>query len=1031
MRLHLAQVFYSPAYFDAPLDYLAEPTDGKLLLPEIGRLRDWAEVNGLLVELKGSTTAHLINKLHAIALWSAGRKADVLVFPEYSVPVQALQRLQDVAKQHKLTIIAGSHRVPAGDESRSIYQDLGIPSLACVGTAICPILLPSGAVTVVAKSSRSKWEPSLQVGVPAQVAIDVPSGGGTTRVGVLLCIDALSPQSLGLSWADPERRPALVICPSLSPSTTPFTSVAELVSLNDAAFAYANSAAFGGTVFYVPDQWKSAVEMSTGSFAPLPADVEGIVEADFQPDQLFLKRGSALAEVLARRPLNIPIVYHGTHQLLSQLQVLAGFIKEALDSGDVATAIDCLDTYLTEPEKGLHELTLKNLQNLRHSVLPLYSGDLRLIDEAFQFLELPEGCAPTRQLWANQTRKAIDTLVALMGREDITDPPDSLWNSVKVLKRLQRVLPVPDTGSEEQTVVFAAPEPGFKGNTNLIEAFQNRGNDFDRLRDFTQNADARVLFVVGGRGIGKTDFLNAVFLKNLHDWQVIRIPLAQGSRVARVITDIAFQVGISFDIDSLAAATYHVFQQKVRKVFSAFYTRQKRALILDDIADLLEDATARDFRHFETLLQEARSPQRFGGGRVILVSSAWIKSQWINAKGVSQLPLREIQDKYVRRVIEYQLRLKGAVRGEAPPSIPQQLLDLVRGHPLSARLLVDAMGDKGLPGLADDLEGVTEHIARELLKHVNLDEDQTGALTAISVYRLPVRADLLSYEDLGVRREELADLARGAVIDYDGAMFSMHEAVRRYFYTKMQVEARQRQHLLAVSYYERERNELEKRGVRNPGTAAELVYHAVMCGDATVAGRLKTLVVEELKPAARRIYREERDYERALRLYRVIGDIVPYDAEVAAYLGRCYARLRSWDESDVCFRRAVQIAGTRGEQWWVLRDWGHIRARYGFYDEARECFERAEEKRGRKEASISAALAYMYWHQGDIETARGLFEEALELNPNHQYTLAYYAKLLDQVGEYSLARGTRERLDALEGLASQPDNDIEVETDDL
>src|ERR1017187_5915514 len=76
MRLHLAQVFYNPAYFDAPLDYLAEPTDGKFLLPEMGHLRDWGEVNGLLVELKGSTTSHLVNKLHAIALWSAGRKAD-------------------------------------------------------------------------------------------------------------------------------------------------------------------------------------------------------------------------------------------------------------------------------------------------------------------------------------------------------------------------------------------------------------------------------------------------------------------------------------------------------------------------------------------------------------------------------------------------------------------------------------------------------------------------------------------------------------------------------------------------------------------------------------------------------------------------------------------------------------------------------------------------------------------------------------------------------------------------------------------
>jgi len=1030
MRLHLAQIFFPPAYFDAPLDYLAEPTDGKLLVPELGHLRALSEVSGLLVELKGSTTSHLTAKVGAIALWSAGRHADVLVFPEYSVPLQALHKLREVAMQHTLTIIGGSHRVAAGDESRSIYEHLGIASMVTVGTAICPILFPDGSVKIVAKATRSKWEPSLQLGAPTQLILDVPNNGSTARVGILVCIDALSPPILGALWADPERRPTMVICPSFSPSTAPFASTAELVSLNNAAFAFANSAAFGGTMFYVPDRWKSAVEMSTGTFAPLPAGVEGVIEVDFNPDQLFLKRGSAVTEVLARRPLSVPVIYHSTPPSLSQLQVLAGFVKEALNGGDVTTAIEYLDTYLVEPELGLHELALKNLQQFRHSVIPLYSGDLRLVDEAFQFLELSDDSGPTLQLWANQAKKALDTLLAIVGRDDITDLPDGLYNSIRMLKKLQGLLPVPD-GGLGHGIPRAAPESGFKGSVNLIEAFQDRGTDFDRLRDFTQNAESRVLFVTGSRGVGKTDFLNAVFVKNLHDWQVIRIPIARGSRAARVIADIAFQIGITFDIDSLASSTYNVFQQKVRKVFAAFYTQQKRALILDDIADLLANATGRDFRHFETLLQEARSPQQFEGGRVIVVSSAWIKSQWINARGVSHLPLRELQEIYVRRVIEYQLRLKGAVQGEAPPSIPQQLLDLVRGHALSARLLVDAAGDKALSDLAKDLEGVTAHIAGELLKQVSLDEGRKNALMNLSVYRLPVRADLLPYETLGVTQEALRDLARGAVINYDGTMFSMHEAVRRFFYAKTQGDARQRLHLLAVSYYEKERNDLERRGVKSPGTAAELVYHAVMCGDATVAARLKTLVVEELKPAARRIYREERDYEQALRLYRVIGDIVPDDAEVVAYLGRCYARLRSWDQSDACFNRAVQIATRRGEQWWVLRDWGHIRARYGFYDQARECFERAEDQRGAKEASISAALAYMYWHQGDTETARGLFEEALELNPNHEYSLAYYAKLLDEVGESSRARGIRERLEALEGLASPADHDIEVEVEDL
>jgi tetratricopeptide (TPR) repeat protein len=711
--------------------------------------------------------------------------------------------------------------------------------------------------------------------------------------------------------------------------------------------------------------------------------------------------------------------------------VLAEFVKEALASGDVTTAIEYLDTYLAEPDKQLHELALKNIQQLRHAVLPLYSGDPRLVDEAFLVMDLSDDLRPTTCLWANQTKRALDTLLAVVGRDDATDPPDGLWDALKVLKQLQRLLPHPDGEMADKAIIHAAPDTGFKGNVNLIEAFQDRGTDFDRLRDFTQNTESRLLFVTGGRGIGKTDFLNAVFLKNLRDWDVVRVPIARGSRVARVIADIAFKVGITLDIDSLAAATYHVFQQKVRKVFSEFFTQQRRVLILDDFADLLEDAGGRDYRHIEILFQEARSPQQFGGGRVIVVSSAWIKTQWINTKGVAHLPLRELQDIYIRRVIEYQLRLKGAVLGEAPPAVPQGLLDLVRGHPLSARLLVDAAEGKTLNDLATDLEGVTEQIAGELLKHVKLDGGQTAALTNISVYRLPVRADLIQYKELGVTREVLISLARGAVVNYDGSLFGMHEAVRRFFYGKASSEERRRLHLLAVSYYEGERQDLERRGLKNPATAAELVFHAVMSGDSTLMFRFKTLVIDELKPAARKIYREDRDYQRALQLYKVIADIVPDDPEVIAYLGRCHARLRSWDESDICFNRAVQIAGRSGQAWWVLRDWGHIRARYGFYDQARECFEGAEQKRGAREPSISAALAYMHWRQGDLQAARECFDDALDLNPNHNYALTYYAKLLDEVGEYDLAHSLRERLKALEGSMGPGENDIEIEIDDL
>jgi tetratricopeptide (TPR) repeat protein len=218
--------------------------------------------------------------------------------------------------------------------------------------------------------------------------------------------------------------------------------------------------------------------------------------------------------------------------------------------------------------------------------------------------------------------------------------------------------------------------------------------------------------------------------------------------------------------------------------------------------------------------------------------------------------------------------------------------------------------------------------------------------------------------------------------------------------------------------------------LKNPSTAAELAYHSALSGDPALAKRLRTLVIEELKPAARQIYREDRDYSRALGLYRTIADITPDDAEVVAYLGRCYARLGYWDESDQAFERAVQIARRKKEEWWIYRDWGHIRARFDFYTIAQECFRRAQEQ-NQQDASISAALGYMHWREGDTDAARELFDEALNINLNHGYALTYYARMLEDLGEHVRAEGMRDRLQTIESW-SRPvgEHEIEVDTDD-
>ena len=129
----------------------------------------------------------------------------------------------------------------------------------------------------------------------------------------------------------------------------------------------------------------------------------------------------------------------------------------------------------------------------------------------------------------------------------------------------------------------------------------------------------------------------------------------------------------------------------------------------------------------------------------------------------------------------------------------------------------------------------------------------------------------------------------------------------------------------------------------------------------------RALIIEEVKPVARKIYKEHRNYTKALSMYRLISNIIPDDLEVLAYIGRCYARLGQWDESDKAFETAIKIASkTNKPIWWLYRDWGHIRARYKFYPIAMGHFEKALKIKP-DDSSISASVAYMLWQAGDDE----------------------------------------------------------------
>jgi hypothetical protein len=233
LKIHLAQIFFNPAYYDSPIDFLEEPSFLNETDCPLGRLRSFDELRLFLAESKNTYINHLRSKVIDIVGWSATRSAHILAFPEYSIPYQLLLELRSLAVKHSMVIIAGTHRIPSDEDAKAIYKELGIQSTTIpVGTACAPTIFPDGSVKIAPKLKKSKWEANLNTLSKNPEVMTFSAAGNTVRLAVVPCVDSLHPEVLGTLWGRREA-PEIIICPSLSPSVELFHSSGSLAGAKD------------------------------------------------------------------------------------------------------------------------------------------------------------------------------------------------------------------------------------------------------------------------------------------------------------------------------------------------------------------------------------------------------------------------------------------------------------------------------------------------------------------------------------------------------------------------------------------------------------------------------------------------------------------------------------------------------------------------------------------------------------------------------------------------------------------------------
>ncbi len=689
-------------------------------------------------------------------------------------------------------------------------------------------------------------------------------------------------------------------------------------------------------------------------------------------------------------------------------------LKEWLHETGTNSAIEYIDSIITDFGPVMQPLFLKNIRHLRHSVLPLYDGNEQHIQDFLATINL-DNVESTNLFWSQRVNTAIVTLSNFIPKASNTDTPKIL-HSLSDLKKAQEHLPQ----SSDLTNSFEITPPNlnneqFKGDENLIDAFQNRGNDQDKIRNYFSNSEIKVVIISGRIGIGKTDFVNLLFRKQLSDWEPLRIILPNDCTFARLLTEIGYRIGIPLDSDSLSVASTKIINQKIKKVLRKIYSISKRAMIIDDLHSLLKGRSIRDYTLFKIFLEAAASPEEWVGGRILVLSSQWLPETLINKQGIMHMPLTGLNDKYIRRIIEYHMRRLKLVEGETIPQPPQPLLDLIKNHPLSAKLVAESLKNIEINKLIEKLniENISKSLSERLLENISLEEKDIEALKLFSVFRLPIKRNALTaIPELKDFDEVLLSLASRCIIGFDGNIFEIHEAVRRHFESLCKNGSfRLKYHSFATFYYEYLNQGYKSTGtISNFANVAELVYHLSMIGDTKRLKEYKLILSHEIIPAARILYKKQKDYSRSLELFRLVESGLPNDVNTLAYIGRCFGRLGQWSDCDIYFQKAIDAANKTGEViWWLYRDWGHIRSRFGFYIDAEEYFKKAMVARP-NDSSILSQLAFMREQQGINDEARDYYEKAINSNQFHDYSLSYYARFLDKIGDYLYANVIKKRL---------------------
>ena len=992
-RLALAQLSFNPAYLDdSGVSYLHEPIFPADDDHGLYKLAGLAEVHDLRARIATSFIDHMSHKIKAVVEFAALHKVELLVLPEYSVPPELLEECKKLSQISKMVIVAGSHIAtrPALDE----HARLGIKGSGeetTLGRAVCPVFLPNGQCRIFEKIHRSKWESSV---VPGLTSAAIPKifDQDNIQLEVLICIDAVQEPT-----AQKGRRgrnfPLLVAMPSLTPTTDLFHKRAELLLASGSVTLFANIAEYGGSRIFARAERAKGWLVGLDGTEPIQNHSGAVIFLDVDLSNQFDVRKSTQEHFPVREISIVPLVYARHSEACRAYLDLVAKLND--DLGSEKDLQENLKRFAAIDYRLFPRIMQEKLKHFLTNVVGPGLADNAAWVRWLTPIAIETTASTDTHRW-DLCGKAIELVNELTLSGKYPEKTDLFAATFRYLANKRNELRARMEPSSRPTTHVTTSAEESQGPAITIGSFEppffDREAILSALQSFISSADKICFVLAGMRGIGKTSIAREAFKKVIPPtWKRFWIPFTEGASYPRFLAEFAHQSGLRLPGESALDSAAKQIDLSQNLLLNFSHT-PRIAVVLDDFQYLLEPngefADENTGKFISQLIQVASARRN----KLIIVTNQIPKLDAVIRQFIDSRHIAGLGKKDSENLFSYWFRFEREDLSRQAVAYPEKLLSVLNGHPLGVKVAAKLIAESTAQEVESEaavFRRLRETIISFFLDRVELSPAEDELIRFASIFRLPVGRDAFVAWKADRATFLLDSLLGRSLLETDGEDYSLHPIVRDYFYTTTSLQVLRPFHRVAGSYFlDRYKKAKTATTDAKPELLGEAIHHFLCAGD---RDKVKTFALYkfELRPVALSHYRR-REFDLALKDYRVLIALDPNDPEAQFHLALIYAKNRSWDRAEEHFGKAMTL---KPKAYWILQGYGNAKLADGQIEEAAQLFLQALEINPLHSPTLTD-LGRLYARQGDEVSAESYFKQAIECDENNAFAYASYARFL-------------------------------------